>query len=171
MKKLLSVILCLSMIICFAACGSSEDNAQQESTKSYEAGSYTFELPDTYELNDLKEVKAEDDCIAMLSDKEGTLPDLWIYEDKCEGSSIKEHIMSIDKTWNFTELSVYEKDGSQVAAAKFDEDWYGTDLVNEAYYRLEDNSKVLTFDFAYETSADQESMHSGIVTIAESLGF
>lgn len=167
MKKVLSVLLCLTMVLAFAACGGTKIGELKE----FEIGDYKLNLPATYELNDLKEVKAEPSCIAMLTDSKGKLPDLWIYEDECQGTTVKEHIMKIDAAWNFSEMSFYSKNGINVAKTVYDEDWYGQALINEHYYKIEKGSKVLGFDFAYSKTKDAESAHEYIVAVAEALGF
>jgi len=170
MKKVLSLILCVAMLVCFAACGA-KSSVQIGKTKEFTVGDYKVNLPETYEANDLEEVKAEPDCVAMFTDSKGKLPDLWVYVDDCTGDSLKAHVIALDGTWNFNEFSVYTKNGKTYANAIFDEDWYGQSLINEQYYRLESGNKVLGFDFAYETSADKESQHAYIQAIAAELGF
>ena len=173
MRKTLSIFLCLAMIFSFAACGSSkeEGKAVLGKLKEYEVGDYKFNLPETYEFNDLDEVKAEDNCIAMLTDSEEKLPDLWVYEDECQGTTIKQHILAIDAAWDFKEMSYYSIGNENYARTVYDEDWYGQKLVNEHYYKIGNGSKVLSFDFAYSAAADAKAAHEYIVAVAEALGF
>lgn len=172
MRKVLSILLSLVMVLTFAACGA-EQEAKTELGKleEYSFGDYKFNLPYTYVANDLVEVKAEPSCIAMLTDSEGKLPDLWIYEDDCQGATLKEHIFSLDSVWNFNEITYYSKNGMNLARTVYDEDWYGEALINENYYRIEKDTKVLGFDFAYTTADDAKVAHEYIVAIAEILGF
>jgi len=170
MKKILALTLCLLMVFCFAACGKT-GSVKIGKTKEYEIGGYTIELPKRYQFNDLKEVKAEPSCIAMLTDEEGEFPDLWIYEDECEGSSIKDHILNLDEVWHYNELSIYIIGGTNVAKTVYDEDWYGQNLINEHYYTIGNDSKVLSFDFAYQDNSEAESKHAYVLAIAGSLGF
>ncbi len=159
------------MIFSLVACGNNQGGASLGKLAEYEVGDYVFNLPSTYVLNDLTAVKAEADCIAMLSDSKEKLPDLWIYEDECQGTTIKEHIMTIDATWNYNEMSFFSKDGANLAKTVYDEDWYGQNLVNEHYYKITKNATVLGFDFAYPQSADAEKAHKYVTAIAEVLGF
>lgn len=142
-----------------------------EKTKEYKIGDYKFTLPATYELNDLAEVKAEPSCIAMLTDSQGKLPDLWIYEDECQGKNLKQHILNLDSVWDFKEISIYSENGKTLARTVYDENWYGQQLINENYYKIEKGTKVLGFDFAYSKADDAVLAHEYIVTIAEALGF
>ena len=167
MKKVLSVLLCLTMVLAFAACGGTKIGELKE----FEIGDYKLNLPATYELNDLKEVKAEPSCIAMLTDSKGKLPDLWIYEDALDGATLKEHIINLDDVWDFNEISYYSKNGAELARTVYNEDWYGEKLLNENYYRIAKGTKVLGFDFAYPKASDAENAHKYIVAIAEALGF
>ena len=169
MKKVLSILLCAAMILAFTACGTTK--AELGEFKDYDIADYTLKLPATYEFNDLAEVKAEPSCIAMLTDSEGKLPDLWIYEDECLGSTLKEHIINIDSTWDFKEIFYYSKNGTYLARTVYDEDWYGQALINENYYKIENGARVLGFDFAYAETDDAELAHEYIVAIAEALGF
>ena len=171
MKKLLSIILCLAMIFSLAACGSKEEEITIGKLKEFQVGDYKLNLPETYELNDLEEVKAEPNCIAMLTDSKGKLPDLWIYEDECQGTTIKEHIMNMDAEWDYNEMSYYSKGDANFAKTVYDEDWYGQKLVNEHYYKIGNDAKVLSFDFAYPAADDAQLAHNYIVAIAEALGF
>ena len=172
MKKVLSIVLCLAMVLAFAACGA-EKEAKTELGKleEYTFGDYKLNLPETYVANDLIEVKAEPSCIAMLTDSEGKLPDLWIYEDECQGATLKEHIISLDAEWDFNEISYYSKNGVNLARTVYNEDWYGEALLNENYYRIEKGTKVLGFDFAYPAADNAEVAHKYIVAMAEALGF
>lgn len=173
MKKTLSILLCLIIVFSFAACGdkNQEEKAMIGEVKEYNVGDYKFNLPETYVFNDLTEVKAEPNCIAMLTDSEKTLPDLWVYEDECQGSTIKEHIMKLDATWNFSEMSFSSKDDVTLARTVYDEDWYGQELVNEHYYRIENGTKVLSFDFAYSKTDDAKIAHENIIAMADVIGF
>ena len=173
MRKILSILLCLAMVLTFAACGAAKSGAKTELGKleEYNIGDYKLNLPATYVANDLVEVKAEPSCIAMLTDSEGKLPDLWIYEDECQGATLKEHIINLDAEWDFNEISYYSKNGTNLARTVYDEDWYGEALLNENYYKIENGTKVLGLDFAYSKTKDAESAHEYIVAVAEALGF
>ena len=172
MKRVLSVLLCLAMFFAFAACGADkQEKLVLGKLKEYEIGDYKLNLPATYEFNDLTEVKAEPSCIAMLTDSEKKLPDLWIYEDALDGATLKEHIINLDDVWDFNEISYYSKNGAELARTVYNEDWYGEKLLNENYYRIAKGTKVLGFDFAYPKASDAENAHKYIVAIAEALGF
>lgn len=171
MKKALSIFLCLTMILSFAACGNKNSNLELGESKEYEVETYKFNLPASYEYNDLAEVKAETNCIAMLTDSEGKLPDLWVYEDECQGASLEEHLNILNDQWSYSSISCTSKGNNEVAKTVYDEDWYGEELVNEHYYRLEQDNKVISFDFAYPKADDSELVHEYIAAIAEVLGF
>lgn len=170
MKKLVSIVLCLAMLLSFAACGSGK-RVSLGKLEEYSIEGYKLNLPCTYVANDLVEVKAEPSCIAMLTDSEGKLPDLWIYEDNCQGSTLKEHIINIDKDWDFNEITYYSTDAGALARTVYDEDWYGEALINEHYYRIENGTKVLSFDFAYNAADDATRAHEYILLIAKALDF
>jgi len=171
MKKIISLALCLLLVFSFAACGNKKDRLNIGTFEIFEIGNYVINLPSRYEYNDLVAVGAEPTCIAMLTDEKGELPDLWIYEDECEGSSIKAHIKNMDEVWDYKELSIYIVEGTNVARTYYDEDWYGANLINEHYYKIGDKNKVLSFDFAYKETDDTESKHAFVLAIAEELGF
>ena len=173
MRKVLSILLCLAMVLAFAACGASKQAAKTELGKfeEYTIGDYKLNLPATYVANDLVEVKAEPSCIAMLTDSAGKLPDLWIYEDECQGATLKEHIINLDAEWDFNEISYYSKNGTNLARTVYDEDWYGEALINENYYKIENGTKVLGLDFAYPQADNAGLAHEYISAMAEALGF
>jgi len=171
MKRTIALILAALVILSSAGCVKKDETIDLGKLKEYEIGSYKLSLPESYEFDDLQDVMAEPNCIAMLTDGNGKLPDLWVYEDPAEGATLKEFVFAHDKQWDFNRLTVYKKDGEFLAVSVFDENWYGQDLINEYYYRMEDGNKILAFDFAYEKTADEKLAHSYIEAVAAVLGF
>jgi len=167
MKKVLVIVLCLAMVFGLSACG--KEKSTFKKTAEYYIDSFTIELPETYVEQDLKEVQAANNCIAMLKDSSKKLPNLWIYKDTNNEETLWDYILEQDKTWNYDEITLYGHEHN-FAKTIYKENWYGDTLYNVQYYKIEGGNTVLSFDFACDYG-DQHYYLDAIEDIAELLDF